>query len=141
MTSFESIVSCSEEETFSFGYEFAAGLHGGSVVSFDGELGAGKTVFIRGICDRLCPGIWVSSPSFTLVNTYPGRGCHINHIDLYRIDTGREIMELGIDEYFNEDDITLIEWGEKIKSLLPDKKIMITIYILSLNSRRIDIRR
>lgn len=113
----------------------------GSIVSFSGELGAGKTVIIRGICDFLCPGISISSPSFTLINTYPGSLCDVHHIDLYRIENDIEIDELGIEDYLYGEDITLIEWGEKLGSSLPGNIIKFVISITGERLRLITIQR
>ncbi len=133
--------SAGESETRKLGEELAGGLEVGSVVSLSGELGAGKTVFIRGICNCLCPGVSISSPSFTLINTYPGRLCDIYHIDLYRLYSIGEIEELGIEELIYGDCIALIEWGEKIENLLPSDTIKVDIRIMGENTREIRVRR
>ncbi|MBD3234356.1 MAG: tRNA (adenosine(37)-N6)-threonylcarbamoyltransferase complex ATPase subunit type 1 TsaE [candidate division Zixibacteria bacterium] len=141
MTDEQIFHSLSEEQTRQLGYEFASGLSGGDVVSFSGELGAGKTVFIRGICDRLCPEINVSSPSFTIVNVYPTEGFEIYHIDFYRISDESELIDLGIEEYFDPQNIVLIEWGEKGDKFLPENTIKIELSILGESERRVKIKR
>ncbi len=141
MTNEQVFHSKSEEQTRQLGYQFASSLSGGDVVSFSGELGAGKTVFIRGICDRLCPEINVSSPSFTIVNVYPADGFEIYHIDFYRINNESELIDLGLEEYFDFHSIALIEWGEKGDRFLPVDAIKIELSILGLSERRVKIKR
>jgi len=128
-----------EKHTQRLGHEFASEIAPGAVVSFNGELGSGKTVFIRGMCEVLCPGITISSPSFTLINTYPGKQCDVHHIDLYRIDTREELSELGLEDYLYSGDITLIEWGEKLEGTLPEEAIGILISITGDMTREIEI--
>ncbi|MBD3168984.1 MAG: tRNA (adenosine(37)-N6)-threonylcarbamoyltransferase complex ATPase subunit type 1 TsaE [candidate division Zixibacteria bacterium] len=130
-----------ENETFALGVKLAEELKPGDIISFTGELGAGKTVLIRGICSRLSPAAEVSSPSYTLVNTYPGRGLIVNHVDLYRIEGETELAGLGLDELFESGDITLIEWGEKLEGSIPGNAIKIKIIIIDESTREIEIER
>lgn len=128
----ETFKSQSEDQTLELGRQFAKKLTKGSVVALHGELGAGKTQFIKGICEHFHIDEPVTSPTFTLVNEYYGKsnGSHITifHIDLYRLKKQNEILESGINEYFFDGDaITLVEWGEKAENLLPEKHIMINI--------------
>lgn len=114
-------VSRSPEETRSLGETLAARLTPGSVVALYGELGAGKTEFVRGACTAL--GIDpadVSSPSFTIVNEYAGGRLPVYHFDAYRIKTSDEFFELGYEEYFNGNGICFVEWPERIETLLRD---------------------
>lgn len=130
-----------QDETFTMGRKFAEELKPGDIISLTGELGAGKTVFIRGICSRLCPDVEVSSPSYTLINTYPGTGLTVNHVDLYRIEGNTELAGLGLDELFESEDITLIEWGEKLADHMPVNAIKIKIIIIDESTREIEIER
>lgn len=103
----------SEEETAAAGRELAASLVGGTVILLFGDLGAGKTAFVRGLAEGL--GVdrdEVSSPTFTLVQEYRGGRLPLFHADLYRLDDPREIDDLGLDE-LSADAVLSIEWAEK----------------------------
>jgi tRNA threonylcarbamoyladenosine biosynthesis protein TsaE len=123
----KSIRSHSADETIRLGKAFAATLRPGDVVVLSGELGAGKTKFIAGICDALGVHTHVGSPTFTLINEYPARLCTVVHIDLYRITTQRELVDLGVEEYFDDQHICLIEWGERMAELLPQSHIAVRL--------------
>jgi len=114
----EEYVTHSERETFLLARNLAKGFKGKEVVLLIGELGAGKTVFAKGIASGL--GLkdihQVCSPSFTIVNIYQAKYA-IYHVDLYRLGNNREIVELGLEDYLGEG-VVIIEWGEKIKFAL-----------------------
>src|SRR3954466_16147064 len=104
----------SEEETATVGRELAAALSAGDVLLLSGDLGAGKTAFVRGLAEGL--GVSrdeVSSPTFTLIQEYRGGRLPLFHVDLYRIDDPREFDELGLDE-IADDGVLAIEWAEKL---------------------------
>ena len=104
----------SEEETAAVGRALAATLSAGGVVLLYGDLGAGKTAFVRGLAEGLgVPPEDVSSPTFTLVQEYRGGRLTLFHVDLYRINDPREIEDLGLDE-IAEDGVLAIEWAEKL---------------------------
>ena len=109
------LISRSPEETHDLGFQIAQDLRVPGVVLLRGALGTGKTTLARGIACGL--GLEdptaVSSPSFTLVNTYQGR-CPIYHVDLYRVQSERDLETVGIDEFLGERGITIVEWGERI---------------------------
>ena len=130
----------SPEETKEFGRAQARELKAGSVVALSGPLGSGKTVLIQGICSGLGVTEFVTSPSFVIINEYPGK-FKVYHFDLYRLENVEEFIKLGYEEYFYGDGITLIEWAEKIKNFLPEKRIEINLEILSENERGISVRR
>jgi tRNA threonylcarbamoyladenosine biosynthesis protein TsaE len=109
----------SEQETISAGKDFADRLTPGSVVALFGDLGAGKTRFIKGICEKLGIEKHVSSPTFTIVHEYPIERGTVYHFDFYRVRSVQEIIDLGFDDYLRADSICLIEWAEKAQSLLP----------------------
>ncbi|MGA9117412.1 MAG: tRNA (adenosine(37)-N6)-threonylcarbamoyltransferase complex ATPase subunit type 1 TsaE [Bacteroidota bacterium] len=106
-------------ETLARGEAFAEGLRGGDVVALTGELGSGKTLFVRGVCRGLGVGAEVTSPTFTLVHEYRGEDLRVIHADLYRLEGEKEAAELGLEEYFAPDCVCLIEWAEKAHRLLP----------------------
>jgi tRNA threonylcarbamoyladenosine biosynthesis protein TsaE len=130
--------SNSEENTIEIASEFAQKLGRGSLVALTGELGAGKTVFARGLCRGLGFDGIVSSPSFTLVNIYQGN-FRINHVDLYRIERQDEVGDLDPDELFYPEGVTIIEWAEKIREMLPEHKWIIYLELTGENERRIEI--
>lgn len=108
------------EETISFVKEYAKSLAGGDIVLLKGDLGAGKTVFAKGIVEYFCKdAINVVSPTFTIVNTYNGDKT-INHFDFYRINSENELIAIGIEEYLYGDAICLIEWPERAPNILKD---------------------
>jgi len=106
--------TASEEETADVGRGLAAQLGAGDVVLLYGDLGAGKTAFVRGLAEGLgAPGEDVSSPTFTIVQEYRGGRLTLFHVDLYRLDNPREIDDLGLDE-LTADGVVAIEWAEKM---------------------------
>ena len=110
----QTITTNSEEETASVGRQLAARLSAGDVLLLYGDLGAGKTAFVRGLAEGL--GVSrdeVSSPTFTLIQEYRGGGLPLFHVDLYRIDDPREFDELGLDQ-IAEGGVLAIEWAEKL---------------------------
>ena len=131
----------SSEETKRFGRSLAKQLRTGSVVALIGPLGSGKTVLIQGICSGLGVEKVVTSPSFVIINEYPGRlhrsPIWIYHFDLYRLENVEEFIKLGYEEYFYGKGITLIEWAEKVKPFLPRKRWEVNLKILSENEREI----
>jgi tRNA threonylcarbamoyladenosine biosynthesis protein TsaE len=133
-----SFLSDSEQKTHEFANDFARNLDKGSLVALTGQLGAGKTVFARGLCRGLGFDGIVSSPSYTLVNIYQGR-FRINHVDLYRIENTDEIADLDPDELFYPEGVTIIEWAEKIRSILPAQKWIVFLELAGKNKRQIEI--
>ena len=138
------------EETLALGKELAKHLKPGDIILLFGDLGAGKTTLTQGLCIGL--GLnkkaYVSSPTFTLMNQYEGIHA-INHIDLYRLDTISQIEALGIEENIFSEDISIIEWSEKLflednmcnqPGLGIDKRIEVRISIDKENHREFDIQ-
>lgn len=134
-----SVTTRSEEETFRLAEDLASDFSGQEIVLLSGELGAGKTVFAKGIAAGA--GVRniheVCSPSFTLVNVYEGK-YRIFHIDLYRLDRVAEILDLGWEDYLGEG-IVIVEWAEKLVPL-PDG-ISVRIEAGPGDERRVTIRR
>jgi len=133
------LISNSEEETISIGKKLSKLLKTGDVVALVGELGSGKTYFTKGIAIGLgiSPDI-VTSPSFTLVNEYEGK-IKLFHIDAYRLEK-EDFLSAGLDEYFYEDGITVMEWADKWPEILPEDTIWVEFEILDENKRKITIR-
>ncbi|RMF66069.1 MAG: tRNA (adenosine(37)-N6)-threonylcarbamoyltransferase complex ATPase subunit type 1 TsaE [Calditrichaeota bacterium] len=121
MTQEPVIVTNSPAETFAVGRNLARSLHAGSVVALFGELGSGKTTLIQGIASGLGVRQPVSSPSFTLINEYAGR-LPIYHFDFYRIKRVQDAWELVLDDYFYGEGVCLLEWADRIRPLLPERR-------------------
>jgi tRNA threonylcarbamoyladenosine biosynthesis protein TsaE len=111
-------ITHSPEETFSLGAEFSKQITPGTILCFKGDLGAGKTVCIKGICHGLGVSEHVTIPTFTLINVYYWL-LPVYHFDFYRIQSEYELTDLGVEEYFYGRGVCLIEWPEVIQSLLP----------------------
>ncbi len=108
---------------------------------FNGEMGAGKTTLIKDICDKLAVEDIVNSPTFSIVNEYmTAEESTIYHFDFYRIEEEKEAVDIGVDEYFYSGDLCLIEWAEKIPSLLPSEYIEINIILQSELERKIRVK-
>lgn len=110
----------SPEETEQAGADFAASLVPGDVVTLDGDLGAGKTAFARGVLRGLGYTGRVTSPTFAIANEYAVPVATVVHFDLYRILDEEALFELGFEEYLDDRHILLIEWSENAGALLPD---------------------
>lgn len=114
----QTYTTCSEAETLELGRKIAQALKPGDAVSLEGDLGTGKTAITKGIALGLNISEPITSPTFTLVNTYEG-STTLHHFDVYRVDDPEELYTIGWEEYFSDDAITLVEWGDRIPSLLP----------------------
>jgi tRNA threonylcarbamoyladenosine biosynthesis protein TsaE len=102
---------------------------------FEGEMGAGKTTFIKALCEELGVKETVSSPTFSIVNEYEAVGRIIYHFDFYRIKNLQEAYDIGYEEYFYSGNTCLIEWPERIAELLPEHYIKVQIEALSPDQR------
>jgi tRNA threonylcarbamoyladenosine biosynthesis protein TsaE len=130
-------ISSSLEDTFLIAKDFAKKLKKNDVVSFYGNLGAGKTTFIKAIAETLnFNPLEVSSPTFIYLNTYES-DINIFHFDVYRLKDSEGFLNMGFDEYFSNDGICLIEWADIIKDILPKKRYDITINHIDNGKREI----
>jgi tRNA threonylcarbamoyladenosine biosynthesis protein TsaE len=123
-------ITHSADETIALGRELAATLKDARMVILRGDLGAGKTTLVKGIAEGLQVASQedVTSPTFTLIHEFHGPGVNLYHVDLYRIETERELATLGLDELFAEDgNLVLLEWGERFPRLVKDRDIEIAI--------------
>ena len=120
--------SGSAEETMALARALAEKLGPGAVVALRGELGAGKTLFVKGLAEglRTDPAIPVTSPSYTLIHEYPGP-LPLYHLDFYRLLRPEAALGLGLEEYFEGEGVTAVEWAEKFAALLPSRAIWVTI--------------
>jgi tRNA threonylcarbamoyladenosine biosynthesis protein TsaE len=132
-------VTNSAEETVALGRKFALDLAPPLVVLLRGDLGAGKTTLVKGIAEgfRAALADDVTSPTFTLIHEYRGPRVVLYHIDLYRIDTERELETLALSDLYAPNSILLIEWGEKFPRLLQDMNVEISLERVGETRRRI----
>ena len=133
------IITHSEEETATVGRELAASVSAGDVLLLYGDLGAGKTAFVRGLAEGL--GVsrdQVSSPTFTLIQEYRGGRLPLFHVDLYRIEDPREFDELGLDE-IAEEGVLAIEWAERLPQL-PQNAVRVSITHAGDNQRTVTVK-
>ncbi|PYV50669.1 MAG: tRNA (adenosine(37)-N6)-threonylcarbamoyltransferase complex ATPase subunit type 1 TsaE [Acidobacteria bacterium] len=129
----------SPEETIALGRELASQLDPPKIVILRGDLGAGKTTLVKGIVEGFHAASQddVTSPTFTLIHEYRGASATLYHIDLYRIDTLRELETLGLDDLMTENSVLLIEWGEKFVPFQRERNAEIAIERVSENQRKI----
>ena len=131
------ITSHSAVETIHHGRQLGEKLRSGDVLAMTGELGAGKTCFVKGVAAGLGVMQEITSPTFTLINEYRGGRLPLVHIDLYRLETVREAANIGIEDYLGGPGVTVIEWAERIASLLPPRTIHIQLEWCGENARTI----
>ncbi len=133
------ITSHNESETIALAKKLAPLFRPGDLVILKGELGAGKTAFVRGLAEAL--GLdreAVNSPSFTIVNEYPGER-PMYHLDLYRINDPTELDEIGWDEYLQRPGLIVVEWGDKAGDYLPSQYYVISFQIIDEQTREINV--
>ena len=123
----------SQEETISLAEEFADFLNAGSVVALNGELGAGKTFFVKSVLKKYEIEN-VNSPTFAIVNQFTGR-VKVNHFDFYRINKLNELHDIGFEDYLDDESITFIEWANLAQEILPHRRIEVNIKIIDECSR------
>ena len=135
------IITHSAEDTISLGRSLAELLAPPKLVLLRGDLGAGKTTLVKGIAEAFQAAREedVTSPTFTLVQEYRGPAANLYHIDLYRVDTPRELQTLGLDDLISDNSILLIEWGEKFSRFERERDVEIVLERLGDNDRRITI--
>ena len=133
----------SPEQTKDLAEKFSKELKKGDVITLNGDLGAGKTAFTQGLAEGLGIKEYLNSPTFTIVNCYEG-DMPLYHFDVYRIEDEDEMYEIGYEEYIFGDGVSVIDWAENIKEILPEKRYDITIerdYKKGENHRKITIER
>jgi tRNA threonylcarbamoyladenosine biosynthesis protein TsaE len=135
------VVTHSAEETIALGRSLAQSLAPPKLVLLRGDLGAGKTTLVKGIARAFNAAQEedVTSPTFTLVHEYRGPQVNVYHVDLYRIDTLRQLETLGLDDLIGENSVLLLEWGEKFQRFVDERDVEIQIERLGEDERRIRI--
>ena len=114
-----STISHSPAETIALARTLATTLRRGDVLALSGDLGTGKTHFVKGLAAGLSTAASVTSPTFTLLHEYPGGRLPLYHFDFYRLEAEDEALKIGLDEYLHGDGVCVIEWAEKFPALLP----------------------
>ena len=141
MTAEFTYTSRSESDTDLFGKQIADVAVPGDVVALVGTLGAGKTRLVQGIAQALGNAADdITSPTFVLVNEYTAGRLPVYHFDVYRLKDDDEFLELGAEEYFAGDGITLVEWGDRVEHLLPPQATLVTIEHADNDQRLVTLR-
>ncbi len=130
-------ISHSEEETRAIAKEIASGLKKGDVLLLEGDLGAGKTVFAKGVAEGLGVEEEVTSPTYAYMNEYEGRALTLYHYDCYRVESAAQAEGLGLSDYFDMGGVCLVEWPQNIAPLLPKGCTHVRIEKLADDERRI----
>lgn len=135
----QNYISKSESDTEQIGELFSASIPDGSVVAMYGELGAGKTAFVRGMARGMNIDCRVSSPTFTIVNEYLGER-QLIHFDMYRLNSSDELFDIGWEDYLRRNAVCVVEWSEKVEDAFFGDEYVVTIDKLSDNERSITIK-
>ena len=133
-------ISNSPDETESFGREFARTIRPGDVIALIGELGAGKTLFVKGLVSGLGCNAAVTSPTFTLIHEYCGDRFPIFHFDFFRLENANEAERLDLDGYFFANGVSVIEWADRFRDLIPETACWISFEAKSETKRAITTR-
>ena len=123
----QEIITNSPEETFALGERIGRSAQKGWIIALSGDLGTGKTVFAKGFAKGLGIADDVTSPTFTILQVYESGRLPLYHFDAYRIGDEEEMFEIGYEEYFFGDGVTLVEWPEMVEGLIPEEAGMIVI--------------
>lgn len=134
------MITANEKETEAAGESFAKSLTPGTVVALYGDLGAGKTVFVRGMARGLGLSCRVVSPTFTIVNEYIGDR-ELFHFDMYRLSSGEELFDIGWEDYLSRGGICAVEWSENVEEAFDGTEVIVRIEKLDDARRRITIER
>ena len=133
-------ISNSPAETEAIGRQFAKELNVGSILALEGELGSGKTQFTKGLVAGLESSAPVTSPTFTIIHEYPGGRLPIYHFDFFRLENRESVAQLGLDDYFFGDGISVIEWADRFLESIPEQARWILFEIRSENARMISFK-
>ncbi|HET9234494.1 MAG TPA: tRNA (adenosine(37)-N6)-threonylcarbamoyltransferase complex ATPase subunit type 1 TsaE [Candidatus Eisenbacteria bacterium] len=128
--------SAAPDETEAIAAQMARALDAGDVLILTGELGAGKTTFVRGLAKGLGVAIGVKSPSFAIHLRYPGP-LPLHHLDLYRLGSSGDLAELGLEDVLEREGVTVIEWGERLGDWIPERAVRIRLEDRGASERQI----
>jgi len=135
------LVSGGATQTRKLGRQLGELMAPGDVLLLEGELGAGKTVFAQGAAQGLGVAEYVTSPSFTLINEYRADSAHgrlrVYHIDLYRLESAAEVIDLGLLDYLGGDGVCLVEWAERLHGLLLSDYLLLRLEVAGATRRRL----
>ncbi len=133
-------IICTKSGILNAAAQFLEAIGDHTIIAFQGHLGAGKTTFIKAICDTLGVEDNVCSPTFTIINEYrAASGESVFHFDFYRVEKIQEALDLGLDEYFYSGCLCLMEWPERVEQLLPEETVRVQIDPVDENTRSIKI--
>ena len=127
------ITSRSIEDTMELAENLESEKFPGMIICLDGELGSGKTVFVKGFAKSLGLEENITSPTFNIVKEYQTGEMPLYHMDVYRLENGDD--SIGFNDYFNSEGVTIIEWAELIEDILPEERLDITFKVLDENTR------
>jgi tRNA threonylcarbamoyladenosine biosynthesis protein TsaE len=127
-------------ETEALGREFARKIEKGDVIALKGELGAGKTCFVKGFVAGIGSSAEVTSPTFTLIHEYSGGRLPVYHFDFFRIEDRKSAERLGLDEYFCGDGVSIIEWADKFPEVIPSGAVWVSFAMESETRRVISVQ-
>ena len=130
-------ISNSPAETEAIGRQVAENIGVGSVLALKGDLGSGKTLFVKGVVDGLGSSADVTSPTFTMLHEYRGGRLPVYHFDLFRVENPQALARLGLDDYFFGDGISVIEWADRFREFVPEQARWIFFEIKSETQRAI----
>jgi tRNA threonylcarbamoyladenosine biosynthesis protein TsaE len=134
-------ISNSPAETEAIGRQFAVkDVGAGSILALKGELGSGKTLFTKGLVAGLGSEASVTSPTFTIVHEYSGGRLPVYHFDFFRLEDRQSVARLGLDDYFFDDGVSVIEWADRFPEFIPEPARWIWFQIKSENSRAISLK-
>ena len=131
------LISNSPAETEAIGRQFVKDLETGSVLALKGDLGSGKTVFVKGLVAGLGSRAAVTSPTFTILHEYRGGRLPVYHFDFFRLENRKSVERLGLDDYFFGDGVSVIEWADCFPEFIPQEARWILFEIKSENQRAI----
>ena len=130
-------ISNSPAETEAIGLQFAKELNVGSILALEGELGSGKTQFTKGLVAGLGSSVPGTSPTFTIIHEYPGGRLPVYHFDFFRLENRESVAQLGLDDYFFGDGVSVIEWADRFPELIPEQARWILFEIKPESTRMI----
>jgi tRNA threonylcarbamoyladenosine biosynthesis protein TsaE len=133
----DTLISNSPAETEAIGRQVAENIGIGSVLALKGDLGSGKTLFVKGVVAGLGSSADVTSPTFTILHEYRGGRLPVYHFDLFRVDNQQALLRLGLDDYFFGDGISVIEWADRFPEFVPEQARWIFFEIKSETQRAI----